>query len=59
MAKREYNAAHKFEGGKPFMKKVLAMVLALALLLPACALGENVVKIGIYEPASGDNGAGG
>ena len=41
------------------MKKVLAMVLALALLLPACALGENVVKIGIYEPASGDNGAGG
>ena len=41
------------------MKKVLAMVLVLALLLPACALGENVVKIGIYEPASGDNGAGG
>ena len=41
------------------MKKVLALVLALALLLPACALGENVVKIGIYEPASGDNGAGG
>ena len=41
------------------MKKVLALVLTLALLLPACALGENVVKIGIYEPASGDNGAGG
>lgn len=41
------------------MKKALALVLALALLLPVCALGENVVKIGIYEPASGDNGAGG
>ena len=26
---------------------------------PAAADGEKVVKIGVYEPASGDNGAGG
>ena len=25
--------------------------------LPAFALGENVVKIGVFEPASGDSGA--
>ena len=26
---------------------------------PAAASGDKVVKIGVYEPASGDNGAGG
>ena len=41
------------------MKKVIALVLALMLMLPALALAEDIVKIGIYEPASGDSGAGG
>ncbi len=43
------------------MKKMLAMLLALMMLLPAAALAEDlpVVKIGVFEPASGDNGAGG
>ena len=43
------------------MKKILALVLALALMVPALALADDmpVVKIGVYEPASGDSGAGG
>ena len=56
------------------MKKFLAMILALvmALSLVACgskdngqqpsggdASGDKVVKIGIFEPTSGQNGAGG
>ena len=47
------------------MKKVLAVVLALAMIFSFAACGEekasaeNVVKIGVYEPQSGDNGAGG
>ena len=55
------------------MKKFLAMMLALvmALSLVACgeqgdsqkgddsASGDKVVKIGVFEPQSGDNGAGG
>ena len=50
------------------MKKVLSLILALvmALSLVACgssdngsADGEKVVKIGVFEPQSGDNGAGG
>ena len=47
------------------MKKVAAILLALVLVLSfvACAApaapAGNVVKIGVYEPASGDNGAGG
>ncbi len=40
------------------MKKVLAIVLAMMLALSAAALAETV-KIGVYEPASGDSGAGG
>lgn len=45
------------------MKKFLICVLAL--LFPAACLGcsaektEKTVKIGVFEPASGDNGAGG
>jgi branched-chain amino acid transport system substrate-binding protein len=43
------------------MKKILAVVLALALVLSfsVAATAENVVKIGVFEPASGDSGAGG
>ena len=56
------------------MKKLLAVLLAslLVLALGACSSGsdtastdatssssDNVIKIGVYEPASGDNGAGG
>ncbi|MDD6143259.1 MAG: ABC transporter substrate-binding protein [bacterium] len=41
------------------MKKIVAILLAMMMLLPAIALGENVVKIGVFEPASGDSGAGG
>ena len=55
------------------MKKILALVLALAmaLALVACgggetaqqgseqSSGEKVVKIGVFEPQTGDNGAGG
>lgn len=44
------------------MKKVIALVMALMLLLPAFALGEQTagtIKIGIFEPLSGQNGGGG
>ena len=43
------------------MKKILAMLLVLALVLPCFAMAEDlpVVKIGVFEPASGDSGAGG
>ena len=49
------------------MKKILALLLACIMvctLLTACGSGdgsgdEKVVRIGVYEPQSGDNGAGG
>lgn len=47
------------------MKKIIALVLVLVLALSLCACGSKsasgnpVVKIGVFEPASGDNGAGG
>ena len=43
------------------MKKLLALLLAAMLLVPAFAMAEDlpVLKIGVYEPASGSNGAGG
>lgn len=43
------------------MKKFLAMMLALCMVFALCAAGyaDNVVKIGVFEPMSGDNGAGG
>ena len=49
------------------MKKLIAVLLALTMVfaLAACAAGgsasgsEDVVKIGVFEPQSGDNGAGG
>ena len=43
------------------MKKLIALLLAVMLLVPAFALADDlpVVKIGVFEPASGDSGAGG
>lgn len=44
------------------MKKMLSLALALLLVFSLCAtaLADNpVVKIGVFEPQSGDNGAGG
>ena len=43
------------------MKKMLALIMILALMAPVFALADDmpVVKIGVYEPASGDSGAGG
>jgi len=45
------------------MRKVISVIVASMLLLTLVAAcgggGDNVVKIGIFEPASGDNGAGG
>ena len=40
------------------MKKVFAIVLAMMLVISAAAMAETV-KIGVFEPASGDSGAGG
>ena len=34
------------------MKKIVAILLAVLMMIPAFALGENVVKIGVFEPAS-------
>ena len=48
------------------MKKILALALALIMVFALCACGSsggssssNTVTIGVFEPASGDNGAGG
>ena len=40
------------------MKKILALVLVLMLAVSAVAMAETI-KIGVFEPASGDNGTGG
>ena len=40
------------------MKKVLALVLVLMMAFSAVAMAETV-KIGVFEPLSGDSGAGG
>ena len=47
------------------MKKVIALVLAALMLVAACsgcsggASSKNVIRIGVFEPQTGDNGAGG
>ena len=41
------------------MKKILALVLALVMVLSASAFAAETVKIGIFEPQTGDSGAGG
>ncbi|MBQ6804606.1 MAG: ABC transporter substrate-binding protein, partial [Clostridia bacterium] len=40
------------------MKKILALVLALMMVFCASAMAETL-KIGVFEPLSGDSGAGG
>ena len=41
------------------MKKILAIILAMMLLIPSFALADDIVKIGVFEPTSGQNAAGG
>ena len=45
------------------MKKILAMILALsmvfALCLGAVSYADNVIKIGVFEPSTGDSASGG
>lgn len=44
------------------MKKFLAIVLALCMVFALCACGKsasNVVKIGVFEPSTGDSASGG
>ena len=47
------------------MKKVLAIILAVCMVFCFAACGEkkqeesNVIKVGVFEPQTGDNGAGG
>ena len=41
------------------MKKLFALLLAVMMLVPVFAAADNVIKIGVFEPSTGDNGAGG
>ena len=41
------------------MKKLVALFLAVMMIVPAFAMADNVIKIGVFEPSTGDNGAGG
>ena len=41
------------------MKKFIALVLVVLLMVPAFSLAENVIKIGVFEPMTGENGGGG
>ena len=59
--------AWKEKNGGITMKKAIALLLALVMVFALCACGgggdsasgEKVVKIGVFEPASGNSGAGG
>ena len=55
-----------FEMEEKKMKRLLAIVLVLAMALSLCACGggasasdEKVIKIGVFEPTSGDSASGG
>ena len=44
------------------MKRVLSLLMCLLMVLSlftACAKDEDVIKIGVFEPLTGDNGGGG
>jgi branched-chain amino acid transport system substrate-binding protein len=45
------------------MKKILAMILALSMVFALClgslSYAENVIKIGVFEPSTGDSASGG
>ena len=41
------------------MKKILAICLVLMLCVPVFASAEGVVKIGVFQPVTGENGGGG
>ena len=41
------------------MKKILALVMVLVMISMTAVAMADTVKIGVFEPASGDNGAGG
>ena len=43
------------------MKKFLAILLVVLMMVPALAMAEaeNVIKIGVFEPLTGQNGGGG
>ena len=41
------------------MKKFLALFLAVAMVLTVACASADTIKIGVFEPSSGDNGAGG
>ncbi len=41
------------------MKKLLALLVAVMMIVPVFAAAEDVIKIGVFEPSTGDNGAGG
>ena len=44
---------------KKFLVLMLTLAMVLSLALTGCGKKNNVIKIGVFEPASGDNGAGG
>ena len=44
---------------KKFLVLMLTRAMVLSLALTGCGKKNNVIKIGVFEPASGDNGAGG
>ena len=68
---RDADGLLKFFRRKSKMKKFIALVLAMLMVFALCACGNNggsqqgesgdadVIKIGVFEPASGDSGAGG
>ena len=41
------------------MSMLFAIIFCVCMFLTAAVSGQNVVKIGVFEPASGDSGAGG
>ena len=45
------------------MKKILAMILALSMVFALClgsvSYADNVIKIGVFEPSTGDSASGG